>query len=89
MAAQMITLDDFEGFKEDLLVAIEKLIDRKVGNVSRWLKSDEVQRLLKISPGTLQTLRLNGTIPYTKIGGTIFYDMEDINRILAQSKQNA
>lgn len=87
MPAQIITLDELEDFKHELLNEIEKLMDRKVGNVTRWLKSDEVQRLLKISPGTLQTLRLNGTIPYSKIGGTIFYDLQDINRILDQSKQ--
>jgi hypothetical protein len=32
----------------------------------KWLKAHEVRRLLKISPGTLQTLKANGTIPYTK-----------------------
>ncbi len=29
------------------------------------MKSHEVRRLLKISPGTLQTLKSSGTIPYT------------------------
>jgi Helix-turn-helix domain len=87
MAAQIITPEDFEEFKDELLIEIQKIIDLKLGNVRRWLKSDEVQKMLKISPGTLQTFRLNGTIPYTKIGGTIFYDVEDINRVLTESKE--
>ena len=87
MAAQIVTTEDFEEFKKELLGEINQLFDLKLGNVRRWLKSDEVQRMLKVSPGTLQTLRLNGTIPFTKIGGTIFYDLEDINRILTESNQ--
>jgi hypothetical protein len=87
MAAQIATTEDFEEFKKELLEELSQLLDFKLGNVRRWLKSDEVQRMLKLSPGTLQTLRLNGTIPYTKVGGTIFYDLEDINRILTESKQ--
>lgn len=87
MAAQIVTTEDFEEFKKELLGEINQLFDLKLGNIRRWLKSDEVQRMLKLSPGTLQTLRLNGTIPYTKVGGTIFYDLDDINRILTESKQ--
>jgi hypothetical protein len=44
--------------------------------------------MLGISPGTLQTLRLNGTIPFTKIGGVLFYDEEDINRLFESNMRN-
>lgn len=54
---------------------------------SRWLKSHQVQRLLGISPGTLQTLRINRTIPYSKIGGTIFYNEEEIMNILKSRRR--
>ena len=37
---------------------------------------------LHISTRTLQTLRSNGTIPYTKIGHKIWYLKRDIERIL-------
>ena len=54
----------------------------------KWLKSHEVRRLLKISPGTLQTLKSSGIIPYTKIGGVHFFDYEDIQRVLESGKIN-
>lgn len=38
--------------------------------------------LLQISPGTLQHLRLNGTLPYVKIGGLIFYEATDIQKVM-------
>jgi predicted site-specific integrase-resolvase len=52
----------------------------------KWLKSYEVRELLNISPGTLQNLRINGTLPYTKIGGVMFYDYEDIKKILTENQ---
>ncbi len=55
----------------------------------KWMKSHEVRRMLKISPGTLQTLKSSGTIPYTKIGGVHFYDYDDIQNLLQSGKVNS
>jgi hypothetical protein len=41
-----------------------------------------VKNLLKISPGTLQNLRMNGTLRFTKIGGILYYKYEDIIEVL-------
>jgi hypothetical protein len=54
--------------------------------VKKWLKSDEVRKLLDISAGKLLTLRINGTLPYTKIGGVIYYDQDDINQMFSSRK---
>lgn len=52
----------------------------------RYLRSTEVMDLLKISPGTLQNLRINGTLPYTKIGGTIFYEANEIQKVMEKNR---
>ena len=36
------------------------------------LKSKDVRDMLGISAGTLQTLRINGTLAWSKIGGTYY-----------------
>ena len=41
-----------------------------------------------ISPGTLQNLRINGTLPYTKIGGVLYYDQREIMEVLERNKVN-
>lgn len=41
---------------------------------------------LDISPGTLQNFRINETIPFSKLGGIIYYDEEEINEILLKNK---
>lgn len=74
MAATIITPDDLQSFKQELLSEIQKLLSqRQTAPARKWLKSNEVRRLLLLSPGTLQNLRVNGTLPFTKIGGVIFY----------------
>lgn len=86
MPAQIITSDDLREFKLELLDEIRVIIrEQKSNTTKQWLKSVEVRKLLNISPGTLQTLRINGTLPYTKIGGTNYYNSTDIETLLSQN----
>ncbi|RKD12371.1 transcriptional regulator [Pelobium manganitolerans] len=83
MSVEIITKEDLSEFKSELLAEISKLVKPSESNVTRqWLKSAEVRKLLNISPGTLQNLRINGTLRFTKIGGTMYYKTADIHRLL-------
>lgn len=86
MAAEIITSEDLREFKEELLGEIKSLLQETGGTQKQWLKSSEVRNLLKISPGTLQNLRVNGHLPFTKIGGVIFYEMTDLQEMLSGNK---
>jgi hypothetical protein len=87
MPAQILTSEDLKEFKVDLLEEIKKLLRQSgVQPAKKWLKSPDVRKLLNISPGTLQNLRVNGTLPFTKIGGVIYYDYEDIQKMLQSNK---
>ncbi|WP_310555176.1 helix-turn-helix domain-containing protein [Flavobacterium sp.] len=90
MSATIITTEDLLEFKIDLLQEIKKMIQSsELSSIKKWLKSKEVTKLLNISPGTLQNLRINGTLTYTKIGGTIYYDNTDIEKLLNTNKVSA
>ncbi|SDP43945.1 Helix-turn-helix domain-containing protein [Mucilaginibacter sp. OK268] len=82
MAIEIITKDDLELFRAKLLEDIKNLLNTKSEAPKKWLKSYQVKNMLKISPGTLQTLRTKGTIRYSKIGGIFYYKYEDILKIL-------
>jgi hypothetical protein len=87
MAAEIITKDDLNEFRELLLNDFKTLLQgNNPQENAKWLKSYQVKNLLKISPGTLQNLRVNGTIRYTKIGGILYYKQEDIHRLLEGKK---
>lgn len=86
MTAQIITSDDLWEFKIELLDEIRVIIkDQKSNHTKQWLKSAKVRKLLNISPGTLQTLRINCTLPFTKIGGTNYYNTTDIDTLLSEN----
>ena len=88
-ANQLITVDDLLQFKKQLLEELLTALKSQINVVpKKWMKSHEVRRLLKISPGTLQTLKSSGIIPYTKMGGVHFYEYNDIEKILQSGKIN-
>jgi len=47
-----------------------------------WIDGQYVMQKLLISQRTLQTLRSNGTIPFSRIGRKIYYRRSDIERVL-------
>lgn len=86
MPTEIVTTDDLREFKIELLDEMKKLLQENQGHPGKkWLKSCEVRELLGISQGTLQNLRSNGTLAYTKIGGTMFYDIENIKKMLEKN----
>ena len=87
MGATIVTSEDLMEFKVELLEDIKALLKDQHGQQGKkWLKSNEVRDLLGISPGTLQNLRINGTLPYTKIGGVLYYEYHEIMEVLEQNK---
>jgi hypothetical protein len=85
-AIELITKEDLKAFKNELLEEIKVILQPGKGQSKQWLKSNEVRKLLNISPGTLQNLRVNGTLSYTKIGGMMYYKLEDIHKVLEGGK---
>ncbi len=87
MPTSIITTDDLREFKMELLDDIKKLlVKQSSGSIKKYLKSSEVMDMLQVSPGTLQNLRVNGTLPYTKVGGIIYYDAEEIQSVMTANR---
>lgn len=85
---QILTQSDLLEFKEDILQEFKRIIKECVSGQpgKKWLKSAEVKKLLGISHGFLQSLRDSGVLPFTKIGGSIYYDYEDISFMMSSNK---
>lgn len=89
MEVELITREDLHNFRVELLNSIKAIITHQGGyKEKQWLKSKEVRKLLNISPGTLQNLRVNGTLTFTKVGGIIYYAYDDIQKALENNKIN-
>ena len=85
----LATREDLELWKNEMLQGVKDLIKGEIPQPKKWMKSNEAKKILECSSGTLQNLRQNGTIEFTKIGGTLYYSMESILETLEGNKQNA
>ncbi len=83
MNVEMITREDLQNLKTELLSELKSILTDKQPETKGWLRSGQVRKMLSISPGTLQNLRINGQLRYTKIGGSFFYKYEDISAMLS------
>jgi Helix-turn-helix domain len=89
MAIEIITREDLNEFRILLLADLKEILQTKTQITKQWLKSNEVRKMLNISPGTLQNLRVNGTITYTKVGGILYYSNSDLEKLLESNKVEA
>jgi len=88
-AVEIVTKDDLLHFKQELLREVETLLIRySQPETKRWLKTNEVRKLLGLSAGTLQTMRNNGTLSFSLIGNLAFYDYNEVIALLEKTKQN-
>ena len=87
MAVEIITKEDLQHFKKELVAEIKEALKEQPNTTKKYLQSPEVRQLLGISPGTLQHLRVTRQLVFTKIGGKIFYDMEDIQKMIDRNKR--
>ena len=89
MAVNIVTTEDLQRFKVELLAELKALMNARPTEIPKWLRSSQVREMLNISPGTLQNLRINGHISFTQIGGSIFYEYEEIVKMMEKDKVKA
>ena len=72
--------EKFDRFVDRVEEICQRCGDKDMGE---WLDNQDVCRMLNISPRTLQTLRDNGTLAYSRINQKIYYKPQDVRRILS------
>ena len=81
---EIITQEDLQKFRLQLLEDLSRMLSGVVQPQlnKEWLRSSEVRKILGISHGTLQNLRIKNILPHRKIGGLMYYKHQDILRML-------
>ena len=83
MAIEIITKEDLEAFRLTLLNDIRLLITNNKSESKEWLRCADVRKMLKISTGTIQNLRISGKLKSKKVGGIHFYKLTDIESMVS------
>lgn len=87
MSATIITTEDLQVFKTELLSEFKKLLaEKKTTETREYLKTWEVMKAFNISKGTLQTMRASGLLPFTRIGKCIYFKYDDIKQVLDENR---
>ena len=81
----LVTVQDLQELKAEIISEI-KLIIGSSTTKKDWLRSPEVMEMLSISSGTLQNLRINRDIPFSKMGGTLYYERAEVVKALNKCK---
>ena len=68
------------------ILDINSSIYRPILDGNRYITEQELSKTLKITKRTLIEYRMNGKLPYYKIGGKILYKEQDIMEILERNK---
>jgi hypothetical protein len=83
MSAEVITKEDLQIFRIQLLDDLKRLLVSipQKEEKQEWVKSSEVRKILKASPGTLHNLRVSGKLHPTKISGSWRYNLAEVNAL--------
>lgn len=83
---QGITKEDLRQFRLLIINDIREILKGN-GNTSlkpedtEWLRSKEVRKILNISPGTLQNMRIQGKLRFRKVMGSYYYFKHDLSKL--------
>ena len=85
MSVEIITKEDLQVFRLQLLNDLKELLHSHQPTTTEWLRSSEVRKKLKISASTLQNYRISGKLISSRIGSIHFYRNTDVERLLASN----
>lgn len=87
MAAEVITREDLQLFRIQLLEELKDFMNQLKKDVSstavEGYKTKQVRKILDCSTNKLQSLRISGKLRCRKVGGTIYYKPEDVQKLLS------
>ena len=87
MSIQEEVLDEkIHDLLQEYLEMLEGHLKELITDSSKWLRTSEASEYLSISQSQLHKLKAEGIISCTKLGGTNYYDREEIDDLLEANK---
>ncbi len=87
MNVEIVTREDLQALRSQLLEDIKLLFHKEQdfdkGSIEGY-KTSHVRKILGCSVNKLVSLRISRKIRTKKIGGTVYYNKEDVKRLLEE-----
>ena len=77
-----MTHEDYQALDEKLSRILSLVSSTEKVEPNPVMKSAEVKRILHCTDATLKNYRDQGKLPYSKIGGTYYYEKEKVEALL-------
>ena len=84
---ELLTKEDIKALDEKMDKILDVLSSKKKSEPGEWLKSAEVKAILNCSDATLKNYRDSGTLPYSKIEGTYYYQRSQVDTLLLTGRE--
>jgi hypothetical protein len=87
MGIEIVTKEDLEVFRIKLLGNIREILldqQKAIPVKPEGYKTADVRKILGCSVNKLVSLRVSRNLRTKKIGGTIYYNVEDVKRLLEE-----
>ncbi|QEE49891.1 helix-turn-helix domain-containing protein [Flavobacterium alkalisoli] len=89
---ERLTREDLHQFGQKLIGTIRALLEQEEARNEPklpvdWLKGRAVRKILDISPGTLQNLRITGKVRFRKILGSYYYNRSDLEQLFNKEQE--
>ena len=85
---EIVTKSDLEAFRKQMLADFRDLLREELAipkeNNLQGFKTKDVRKILGCSVNTLVTLRVARKLRWKKVGGTIYYNKEDVRRLVEE-----
>ena len=84
--SEQVTKDDLRQFSLMIIDEIRKLKPEiKKDDDVEWLKSRAAKKLLSMSAGSLQNLRIAGQVRFKKVLGSYYYNKADLMKLFTNN----
>lgn len=85
MAVEIVTKEDLQLFRVQLMNDIKEILSERLHAKSESIhgfKTSDVRKILGCSVNKLVSLRIKRNIRTKKIGGTLYYNKDDIKKLV-------
>ena len=86
MSVEILTKEDLNNFKVELVNLITEIISKGQPQKKEILSNEDVKDLLGISSGTIRKYRITGKISYTKIDNILYYKYDDVIKLIDSNR---
>lgn len=84
--SELVTKQDLTFLEERIVTKLSSVLQKDSKPQKNLIRTKELKQMTGLSDSGLQNLRVNGVLPYYKVQGALFYDLEEVMAVFEKHK---